>query len=108
MTKRSYIALDDDIHQASLEVVKTPPHVLDPDTPLLPHPPPSQVIHGSTETVGTTALTAVIDAESDSLHVINVGDCRAVAGWYNPLTGKWRAQVLNREHSPWDPEQAAK
>jgi pyruvate dehydrogenase phosphatase len=96
------------MQQASLNVVTTPPHKLDTDTSLLPYPPPSEHLHGSTEYMGTTALTAVVDAEADVVHVINVADCRAVAGWYSPLTGKWRAQVLNREHSPMDPDEEAR
>jgi len=107
-THGRYVALDDDMLQAALNVVTTSPQTLGMDASLMPHPPPSEHIHGSTEYLGTTALTTVVDAEAGMMRVANVADCRAVAGWYNPNTGKWRAQVLNREHNPKDPDEAAR
>lgn len=90
-----------------MDVVNSVP-VKDGSVSHIPHPTPSHLIHGLTERVGTTALTAIVDAEADAVHIINLGDCRAVAGWLNPATGLWRAEVLNSEHSASNPDEQSR
>lgn len=102
-----YLELDADLIKAPLAVASDE-HGKDVNSSHIPYPAPSQLIHGLTERVGTTALTAIVDAKADTVHVINLGDSRAVAGWYNPKTGLWRAEVLNSEHSSSNPDEQAR
>jgi pyruvate dehydrogenase phosphatase len=55
---------------------------------------------------GSAAITAVVDVQSDQLHVANCGDSRALAGWYHPSTGQWRCEVLSDDLEPENPVEA--
>lgn len=46
------------------------------------------------DNMGACTSTAIIDAAHDTLYVANLGDCRAVAGWYDPKKDQWRCDPL--------------
>lgn len=86
--------MDNDLLRTPLTLFRN--HLADPTKdPLLPHPAPSLVHLATLDTSGACATTAIIDAASDKLYVSNLGDCRAVAGWYDPKTGQWRCDVIS-------------
>lgn len=49
---------------------------------------------------GSVVVTALVDLEAEYLHVINLGDCRAVAGWYHYHDKAWECDVLSEDHTP--------
>jgi hypothetical protein len=105
MTLCSYIALDEDLHRGVLSLLD-PPGKQDQIDPNLPYPPPSKVASTLLESPGSCAITAMVDVKSKKLYVVNLGDCRAVAGWYNPETDMWRCDVLSTDHAVSNPDEA--
>ena len=86
-------ALDGDILRMPLTILSR--YLSDPDkSPLLPSPAPSLVSLANLEARGSCATTMIVDIATDKLYVANLGDCRAVAGWWNPVLGTWRCDVL--------------
>ncbi|KAK4684063.1 pyruvate dehydrogenase phosphatase, partial [Tremellales sp. Uapishka_1] len=75
----------------------------------LPYPPPSMFALLSTgDDCGACALTAVLDIKDDTLHVANLGDARAVAGWWNPSTSTWRCDTLTQDMMGDNPAEVAR
>lgn len=67
-----------------------------------PQNSPAMVHLASLETAGACGLTITVDTASDKMYIANMGDCKAVAGWYDPKSGIWRCDVLNRELTVYD------
>jgi pyruvate dehydrogenase phosphatase len=67
-----------------------------------PQNSPAMVHLASLETAGACGLTITVDTASDKMYIANIGDCKAVAGWYDPKSGIWRCDVLNRELTVYD------
>lgn len=65
-------------------------------------------IHANLLTSGTTGVTATVVAATNKVVVANLGDSRAVAGWFNPTTGQWRCDQLTNDHEPGNPAEAAR
>jgi pyruvate dehydrogenase phosphatase len=84
------VALDKDILAAPTQLLAKAPGVVSE----LPNPSPTLLQLLPLETAGACAVTVIVDAVTDKLYVANIGDCRAVAGWQNPVTGEWRCDVL--------------
>jgi pyruvate dehydrogenase phosphatase len=54
---------------------------------------------------GAAAVTVLVDSAADKVVVANLGDCRAVAGWYNPSTKKWRCDTLTQDLTCRNPDE---
>ena len=61
-------------------------------------PNPAMVAMANSEYRGSCALTTIIDVAHDKVYVANVGDSRAVAGWWNQAEAKWRCDILSNDH----------
>ena len=57
---------------------------------------------------GTTVVTAFVDLEAEMLYIANLGDCRAVAGWYHHSDKTWEYDVLTDDLTPENPSEAEK
>jgi pyruvate dehydrogenase phosphatase len=59
----------------------------------------------SIEGLGSCATTAIVDSRAGILYLANLGDSRAVAGWYNKDTTEWRCDVLSEDASAKNPKE---
>lgn len=85
----SFVRLDEEILAAPLTLLKQPAENPEANqslalTQLLP-----------LELAGACVTTAIVAESSNKLYVANIGDCRAVAGWFDPKTGLWTCDVLS-------------
>ncbi|WWC70669.1 uncharacterized protein I206_104620 [Kwoniella pini CBS 10737] len=96
--KETYLALDNDICRAGLSVAQS--KSTSQDT-ILPTPNPSLL--SLIPNAGAVTCTAFIDVEKEKLYLINVGDSRAVAGWYDEKTCKWRVDTLSQDQECGNP-----
>ncbi|WVF69344.1 hypothetical protein IAT40_004120 [Kwoniella sp. CBS 6097] len=71
-------------------------------------PTPNPALMAALPIAGACACTALVDSKSGLLYLANMGDCRAVAGWYNPTQGTWRTDVLSQDHNAANPVEAEK
>lgn len=82
------------------------------DTARLPRTPsslpasPAMMALALPGNAGSAAVTAVVDAKSNTLMVGNLGDCRAIAGWYNEDSDEWRCDVLTEDMQAGNPTEA--
>jgi hypothetical protein len=95
----SYVAWDTSLIQAPLALLQQPNGFQTLAHPGLPNPVPALWALSSIQNSGGCGVTAMVDAESETLYVMNVGDCRAVAGWLNPRTGEWRCDTLTADQT---------
>jgi len=107
--------LPDGRHEAwNHDVLSAPLAILEgrirtPSNPILAgFPNPAFAPLAETSVRGATAVTALIDAESKVLYVANLGDSRAVAGWWDPISETWRCDVLTNEHQGGNPAEVAR
>ncbi|WVQ81289.1 hypothetical protein IAT38_003412 [Cryptococcus sp. DSM 104549] len=92
---KTFVALDDDLCQTTSKLLFSPPS--NTTSPLLPPHLPSLLTNASPIHSGSCSLNAIVDVAADKLFVANVGDTRAIAGWWNPREGKWRCDVLTND-----------
>ncbi|CAD6583353.1 MAG: hypothetical protein TREMPRED_003530 [Tremellales sp. Tagirdzhanova-0007] len=102
----NFLAIDADILNTPLELIRSPASRRDRNS-VLPFRP-TDIQLAEVEPVGSCALTAVVDVAGDKLYVANLGDSRAVAGWWNPQTGKWTCDMLSNDHTGNNPEETAR
>ncbi|KAF7332268.1 PPM-type phosphatase domain-containing protein [Mycena kentingensis (nom. inval.)] len=60
---------------------------------------------------GSCAILALLDTAKKNLYVASTGDCRAVAGIWEPETdgkGHWRVEVLSEDQTGRNPNEAAR
>ncbi|CAK5275378.1 unnamed protein product, partial [Mycena citricolor] len=55
---------------------------------------------------GSCALLTMIDTAHNNMYVASAGDCRAVAGVWEPEQGKWRVEVLTEDQTGRNPSEA--
>ncbi len=60
-------------------------------------PSPMLAALSSFATCGSCALTIIIDVANDRMYVANLGDSRAVAGWWSEKEWKWRCDILTND-----------
>ncbi|OCF41513.1 hypothetical protein I317_04716 [Kwoniella heveanensis CBS 569] len=101
---QTFIDLDKAIVSLPLSIIYPPYPTHLPSSPNLPNPNPALL--ASVPIAGACACTALIDSRSGLLYLANLGDCRAVAGWYNPTLGRWRTDVLSQDHNAANPVEA--
>lgn len=78
-----------------------------PDVPGYPgFPNPGLVALADAPSRGSAGITAIIDVKGDTLHVANLGDSRAVAGWWNPEDKVWRCVILSSDQECENPAEA--
>ncbi|WWC96007.1 hypothetical protein V866_002874 [Kwoniella sp. B9012] len=97
-----YQALDTDICKSGLSISQAPCPTANQDN-ILPTPNPSLL--SLIPNAGSTACTAFIDIKQELLYLINLGDVRAVAGWYNVKEGKWRVDILSQDQECGNPSE---
>ena len=61
----------------------------------LPSPNPVLLSLGAGDDAGSCVTALIIDQKFGKMYAINLGDCRAVAGWWNPETKMWRCDRLS-------------
>ncbi|WVQ66551.1 uncharacterized protein L199_004733 [Kwoniella botswanensis] len=101
--KSSFNAIDDDIVQAPLKLLY--PELEYKLSGCLPPQPPSKLCGPELIPSGSCALNMIYDATSRRVYVANCGDCRAVAGWWNPKEKKWRCDILTEDHNGHNPKE---
>jgi pyruvate dehydrogenase phosphatase len=86
MLTRSFVELDEKIVAAPLALLDTNDSVgcKFALTHLLP-----------LDKAGARVSTVMLDFPRQMLYAASLGDCRAVAGWLDPATGRWRCDVLS-------------
>ena len=78
-----------------------------PDVPGYPgFPNPGLVALADAPSRGSAGITAIVDVKGDTLHVANLGDSRAVAGWWNPEDKVWRCDILSSDQECENPAEA--
>lgn len=77
-----------------------------PSTPRILRASPATDRLDSLRNAKASAVTALVDAESQTLMVANLGDCRAVAGWYDSATDEWRCDTLTQDMTMENPAEA--
>lgn len=87
--KRAYTQLDKTIISSPLAILDLPPEKRGDAVRALIRPALS----------GSCALLALIDTHHEEVHVALVGDCRAVAGYYDPAEKRWIAEVLSEDQT---------
>ena len=55
---------------------------------------------------GAVMIYVMMDVQDDILYVNSLGDCRAVAGWWDLTAGLWRCDVTTSDHRGEDPVEA--
>lgn len=76
----------------------------------LPYPPPTMLALGALAPRGACLYTALIDNATKKLYVANLGDCRVVGGWYDPIRDSWRCEIMSQigDHGAKDPLEEAR
>ncbi|WVW84565.1 hypothetical protein I302_106599 [Kwoniella bestiolae CBS 10118] len=97
-----YKALDTDICRSGLSIAQAPCPDCAEDK-VLPTPNPSLL--SLIPNAGSTACTALLDIKNERLYLINIGDARAVPGWYNEREGKWRVDTLSQDQECGNPDE---
>ncbi|KZO98096.1 protein serine/threonine phosphatase 2C [Calocera viscosa TUFC12733] len=87
--KRTYITLDGSITAAALRLLEVPREQR-PDI-IAPFLRPALS--------GSCALLTVLDTQHEQVHVALVGDCRAVAGYWNDGEKRWICEVLTEDQT---------
>ncbi|OCF59968.1 hypothetical protein L486_02641 [Kwoniella mangroviensis CBS 10435] len=90
----SFLAFDANIIQSTWSTLFSP---IEDKLPGLPPHSPTQLGLANLFDNGSCAITAIVDVESDKLYEANVGDTRAIAGWWNPDKGEWRCDILTED-----------
>ncbi|KAF7291021.1 PPM-type phosphatase domain-containing protein [Mycena chlorophos] len=57
---------------------------------------------------GSCAILALLDTAKRNLYVASTGDCRAVAGIWEPEGGHWRVEVLSEDQTGKNPAEVAR
>ncbi|WVQ64495.1 uncharacterized protein L199_002662 [Kwoniella botswanensis] len=94
MMAASFLTVDANLIQSTWSTLFSP--VAD-NLPGLPPHSPTQLGLANLFDNGSCAITAIVDIESDKLYVANVGDTRAIAGWWNSEKGEWRCDILTED-----------
>ena len=80
-----------------------------PENPIFAgFPNPALIPLAETSVRGTTSITAVLDTEAKMLYLANLGDSRAIAGWWSPISNTWRCDVLTNEHQGGNPAEVTR
>ncbi|WRT63431.1 uncharacterized protein IL334_000336 [Kwoniella shivajii] len=98
MMSTTFLAIDQDIIQSKYSIIRD--STKNGSSNLPPNLPPHAPSLLTTSTLfdnGACAVTAVVDVAADKLYVANVGDTRAIAGWWNPENREWMCDVLTAD-----------
>nr|XP_019048492.1 hypothetical protein I302_02264 [Kwoniella bestiolae CBS 10118]OCF27422.1 hypothetical protein I302_02264 [Kwoniella bestiolae CBS 10118] len=94
MIATSFLAIDSHLINRTWSTLFNP---IADNLPNLPPYSPAQLVPSNLFDNGSCAITTIIDVEADKLYVANVGDTRAVAGWWNPAKNEWRCDILSED-----------
>ncbi|WWC69502.1 uncharacterized protein I206_103444 [Kwoniella pini CBS 10737] len=100
----TYVALQEDFLNAAPSALKGLIHRENTST-ILPALNPSSFLYGAIEGSGCTACSIIIDTQVNKMYIANVGDSRAVAGWWNQKEKKWRCDVLTEDQCGDNPKE---
>ncbi|WWC85606.1 uncharacterized protein L201_000470 [Kwoniella dendrophila CBS 6074] len=108
MIALTFLAVDADLIQTTHQAIFNPLlHPKNNNSNLPPHSPTLLNLENIYE-VGSCAITAIIDVSADKLYVANIGDTRAVAGWWNPHKEEWRCDILTEDSTGENPTEVAR
>ncbi|WWC57904.1 uncharacterized protein I303_100439 [Kwoniella dejecticola CBS 10117] len=93
----SFLAVDANLINTTCSALFKPGLFTSSTGHMLPPHGPAMLALATQFDMGACAVTAVVDAEADKLYVANVGDTRAVAGWWNAEKGEWKCDILSSD-----------